>query len=673
MIPILFESTEQDFVTFGLGGLTDCTSCVVTEEINGIFELAMDYPIDGHHFEDITTRRIIYANTKTSGDPQPFRIYKISKPISGIVTVSARHISYDLSDYTVIPPFADESTDPGNVVIQKEYGTDPETVLNNIKSIAYPECPFTFTTDVEYELEDPFEISEPMSVRKALGSETGCVLNVFPGEYIWDKFNVSFVQQRGQDNGVKIEYGVNMTDLKSEESYEDFYTAVFPYVRHESGSRVYLYKLYDTETAPDAPLVKADGIFDFERIYPLDLSSEFSGTPRQSDLYNKALEYINNNNIGIPSVHITASFYDVSDIYGEGFFREVQIGDTVNVLFPRLGVNTTSRCIKTEFNVIDERYDVLEIGDKEDTLADKVANTMGNYAGTSVNVNYGGNPNYHFKRILIQVKQAEWNEEDYMSASGRRYRYRYSVLVPGMSFSTFIDADILTVESPYYKDAWLVESSVNTVILRFIDRPSIDLSFGVYYATSSELTIDDIIYRIGKVFESAAESFVTSIQYDLNAAINDKSQKLIQLITRIIESASASSGSGNDNDASEELNALKEEFIGALSESSSLLDDRIGSLNDLFTAIFGNGTWAGITVGGNGSGVSSAALEDLQLEMEECCEDVNDRLNYIFTTVPELKYFRTDNKYQGRVDYNLIAPDDDCMLGVIGLDFGALA
>lgn len=670
MIPILFESTARTFDTFGLGGLPDCTRCVVNEELNGIYELEMDYPIEGRHFSDLSTQRLIFVNTTPSGNPQPFRIYKITKPISGIVTVFARHISYDLSDYTVIPMLENmESTDPGNVVIRKGIGKDVSTIFSNLEAMSFPEVPFSFSTDVTYELEEDLEVNEPMSLRKILGSDDGCVLNKFPGEYIWDTYDVTLVQHRGKDNGVKIEYGINMTDIKSEESYENFYTAVLPYVKHEEGSRVYLYKLYDTDTAPDAPLVKADGTFEFEKIYPLDLSSEFKGTPRQSDLYNKALQYIYKNNVGVPNVHVTVSFYDLSDSYDEGLFRKVDLGDTVNVLFPKLGVNTTSRCIKTEFNVIEDRYDTLEIGNKEDTLADTVASTTGSYSGTNVNVNYGGNPNYHFKRILVQVTQEQWLEEEYVSASGRRYMYKYVVQVPGIGFNTFVDADILTVESPYYKDAWLVESSTNVIILRFIDLPSLDLSFGIYYATSSELTIDDIVYRIGKVFETAANSFVSTIQYDINEAINEKSGQLIEIITRMIEAASQ--GVTSDETNTDNLNEIKEELITSLASNSSLLNDRINNLGNLFTAIFGNGTWAGLQVSGGGGG-SSAAIDDLRAEMEECCQEVKDRIDYIFESVSELKYFRTDNKYQGRVDFNIIAPDENIKLGLIGLDFGAL-
>ena len=56
---ILFPSTEKEFLTQGLGVLTDAISCEVTEERNGAFELTMVYPVTGIHYDEICERRII--------------------------------------------------------------------------------------------------------------------------------------------------------------------------------------------------------------------------------------------------------------------------------------------------------------------------------------------------------------------------------------------------------------------------------------------------------------------------------------------------------------------------------------------------------------------------------------------------------------------------------------
>ena len=74
MIPILFDTTETAFATNGIGRLSDAISCIVTEERNGAYELAMEYFEGGKHSEDRAIDRIIFAKPSALHDPQPFRI-----------------------------------------------------------------------------------------------------------------------------------------------------------------------------------------------------------------------------------------------------------------------------------------------------------------------------------------------------------------------------------------------------------------------------------------------------------------------------------------------------------------------------------------------------------------------------------------------------------------------
>ena len=97
MIPVLHDSTSTAWETQGIGALSDAISCTVTEEKNGTYELEMEYPITGIHFEEIKSRCIIMAIPSPYRDPQPFRIYRITKPLNGVCTIYAQHLSYDLS------------------------------------------------------------------------------------------------------------------------------------------------------------------------------------------------------------------------------------------------------------------------------------------------------------------------------------------------------------------------------------------------------------------------------------------------------------------------------------------------------------------------------------------------------------------------------------------------
>lgn len=117
MIPVLYAANTTDFSSFGLGVLTDTVSCEVTEERNGIFECLLKYPVSGQHYELIAKECIIKAKPNDTAGDQAFRIYRITKPLNGIVTIYGQHISYDLANVPVLP-FSTESHSPQLILSQ---------------------------------------------------------------------------------------------------------------------------------------------------------------------------------------------------------------------------------------------------------------------------------------------------------------------------------------------------------------------------------------------------------------------------------------------------------------------------------------------------------------------------------------------------------------------------
>lgn len=209
MKPILYEETETAFRSNGMGRLTDCISCKVTEERNGQYELELVYPVTGTHYEDLKEERIVACRHDDAGDIQPFRIYRIQRPMNGKVTVNARHISYQLSKVTVLPMAA------GNCA----------EALSAMKENAVGDNPFSFWTDKE--LVADFSVKQPTSFRSLLGGIQGSILDVYgPGEYEWDRYEVKFHSHRGMDSGVTIRYGKNLTDVKKVTDSSGIWTGV---------------------------------------------------------------------------------------------------------------------------------------------------------------------------------------------------------------------------------------------------------------------------------------------------------------------------------------------------------------------------------------------------------------------------------------------------------------
>lgn len=344
---ILYEYTETAFTNNGLGCLNDATSCSVKETLNGEYELEMEYPVNGIHYSDIQLRRIILAKPNSYDQTQPFRIYSISKPIGGIVTVNAEHISYDMSGLPVRGAL-------------EHYAWYVNDVFEHIRNNSVYPCPFTFSSDITEEKKD-ISLSKPRSVKAFLGTEEG-LLSLFGGEWEFDRYKAILHKERGQNRGVSIEYGKNLTDVTQDEACSEMYTAVYPYYYQEDDG---LQRLDDDVVKIlDTP---------YKNVYVLDLSSEFDEMPTQDQLRAKTQEYIKENKLDKPKVSLKVSFIQNPEVIEA--LQDVRLGDTVGVKFIKIGVDTTSRCINYDFNVLTEQYNSIELGEPTKTIVDTMTST----------------------------------------------------------------------------------------------------------------------------------------------------------------------------------------------------------------------------------------------------------------------------------------------------------
>ena len=337
----LFESTDSDFTTNGIGALTDAIECSVSEELNSKYELEMTYPISGKNFSEIQYKRIILAKPNPYSNPQPFRIYSISKPLNGEVTINAEHISYDLSRYTVAPFSA------GSLL----------TAFQNMVAAMDVQTPFTFWTDKTVSAN--IETIKPLTVRSVLGGIEGSILDTYRGEYEFDGYVVKLWNNRGTNRGVTLRYGKNLTSLKQDENCSNVVNAVRPYwykdgEGDEGGLVVLTDKLIYLVENP--PVVQ---------IMLLDLSSSIEEKPTEQELYDAAMAYINSHNLSIPTVSLDVSFVnlsDTSDYANIAVLEQVKMGDTVTIQFPKLGVDATAEVNATEFDVLTNRYTKVSLG-----------------------------------------------------------------------------------------------------------------------------------------------------------------------------------------------------------------------------------------------------------------------------------------------------------------------
>lgn len=348
MIPVLYPANSTSFTTFGLGTLTDTISCEVTEERNGVFECILKYPITGQHYKLIAKERLIKAKPNDTGEPQAFRIYRITKPLNGVVTIYGQHISYDLANVPVMP-FSVESRSPA-------------LLLNQILA---GDSRFTGWTD--YSEAKEFSVTTPKSVRACLGGTEGSMLSKWHGEFEWDNFTVKFHSHRGEKTGVVIEYGKNLTSLEQDEDNSGVYTKLLPYA-------VYTPEGSETETVvtlPEQTLPIVSEEMVRSKTLILDLTDRFeSGIEITEDALRAAAnDYIKANPLGvtIPTVKVAFEPLWKQPEYS-ALLERVRLCDSVTIRHTALGVNVSATVIETVYDSLAERYVSITLGNEKSSM-----------------------------------------------------------------------------------------------------------------------------------------------------------------------------------------------------------------------------------------------------------------------------------------------------------------
>jgi phage minor structural protein len=355
MIPILYESTETAFISNGLGRLRDMVSCVISEERNNIFECQFEYPVTGAHFEDITIGRIIAVTHDDTGDVQPFDIVSYSRPIDGVVTFQAVHVSYRLTQMTATGANINSLA-------------DALTMLGT----AEPANPFTFTADFTSNAFMASADGIPRTVKQFLGGIEGSILDTYGGEYEWDRFNVILHKARGVVRDWSIRYGVNLIDSTDEVDSMGTFTSCIPFW---SGTDTDGSTLVVKGNKVDSGLVSVDGR---DRCVPLDLTDKFETQPTTAQLESEALSQMQAKQVNIPAQNIKVEFarlQDFPEYAGMGQLLACSLCDTLTVQLPG-GQSGQFKIVKTEWDALKDTYLSMELGTLSTTLSEALGITQ---------------------------------------------------------------------------------------------------------------------------------------------------------------------------------------------------------------------------------------------------------------------------------------------------------
>ena len=381
MIP--YVETASKGADYTIQPLHDAVLCVVRESINREYELRLRYPVTSNFSALIKLGNIIFARVAKDAEDatdfrtQPFRIYRIGKPINKVVDVYAEHISYDLATF------------PANIVGRYEYPADVITALKNTSPSKEFLSLWSLSVDEanNTKFATPLVIEKPTTVRDILlGPENSIVKNgAFEIEFGYNTISVVLSRGRGLSNQ-PIQYGVNMTDFHQDETFEGcLYSDLFPYavIENDAGDEI-------VTLAPNSPIVSDGGVMPvtnsvFERrVKVVDLTQLLKDNELDITPYNLKLaadKYVEANSqlFTMFAKNIVVSFVDLKSTQEYSSYNQLDdigIGDEIVVSHDAYGVREKVRCVATTFDVLSERYLSIEVGYKSKQITDTIADLV---------------------------------------------------------------------------------------------------------------------------------------------------------------------------------------------------------------------------------------------------------------------------------------------------------
>lgn len=363
----IYLSTTTNFNNNGLGFLTDVLSAVVHDELNGNYELNLEYMVNGNLSEYLEKENIIKCPV-ADGTRQLFRITNITKTFDKIQIV-AKHIFYDLLNNFLADTY------PQN--------KNAQNFLQHILDNTNFQTNFTAVSDITDLRTARYVRMNP--VQAIMGDIDNSMVNIFGGELKRDNFTINFLSRVGEDNGVKLLIGKNITGIDISVDITEMATRVMP----QGYNGLILPELYvDSPIINSYPTPKIIKLEFDDVIYDPDDESAYHDL---DDAYAALREKVNEQyllGLDKPLININVNWVELSktnEYKQYSNLETIRIGDTL--LAELLDISYQSRVISTDYDVLQERTTKFQIGTFLPTIAtqmNKIEKSIADINPTSI-------------------------------------------------------------------------------------------------------------------------------------------------------------------------------------------------------------------------------------------------------------------------------------------------
>lgn len=353
----IYSSNTTDFTNNGYGFLTDVLSAYVIEELNGDYYLSFTYALNGILSEYIVQDNIVRCKVE-GGTIQPFRIKRVVKDFTKI-EVYAQHIFYDLLNNILL------DTSPTNLTCQS-FGTWILSKTNFATN-------FTYYSDISNSASARYVRRNP--IEAIMGNIENSMLNIFGGDIERDNFTIKQLSRRGTLNKERLIIGKNIQEIKITIDNSNVITRILPL----GFDGLMIPEVYVDSINLDTYLTPRIAKVEFSNIKYDPESTEtdvYTDIDAAYEALRDAANQLFDSGIDEPEVNVKIDWVELSktDQYKQyQALESLHLGDYVTAEI--LGINYSTRIVKTTYNVLTDCIDRFEIG------------TIQKNIGTSVNIN----------------------------------------------------------------------------------------------------------------------------------------------------------------------------------------------------------------------------------------------------------------------------------------------
>ena len=328
----VYDSNERVFNHNGIKVLHPLVADI-TKVDNG------DYYVE---LEDTIENLDFYQNGLIVRIPTPWGVqgFRMSNPQvrNRKVSVKAWHLFYDTENYIIKDSYA--------------MGKNCNDALAHFNDSTDVPTPFTTLSDVA-------TICNTRAVRKTLYEVFELLVSAdrHGGHWYRDNWTIGIKERCGEDRGVVLAVGKNITEMQIAEDWDGVCTKILPYTT-DSDVAILLddtyveweEQLYDI---PYTKVVKFDNELDKEAF----ATTEEYTAATKNWLMGKAENYLREYHLPKVNYKVSANIDNVSDV-----------GDTIHVKHPKCKVNILTDVISVKYDAIRKKYTSIEFGNFKSEL-----------------------------------------------------------------------------------------------------------------------------------------------------------------------------------------------------------------------------------------------------------------------------------------------------------------